>query len=89
MLNLTPALKVRLPDRVFSLFYPPPQLHGPLLLFSHSVVSIYDPIHCSPPGSSAHGIFQAGILEWVAISFSRGSSQPRDQTYNSCKSPAL
>ena len=35
---------------------------------------------CSLPGSSAHGIFQARILEWVAISFSRGSSQPRDWT---------
>ena len=35
---------------------------------------------CSPPGSSIHGIFQARVLEWVAISFSRGSSQPRDQT---------
>ena len=35
---------------------------------------------CSPPGSSIHGIFQARVLEWVAISFSRGSSRPRDQT---------
>ena len=35
---------------------------------------------CSPPGSSVHGILQARILEWVAISFSRGSSQPRDWT---------
>jgi len=35
---------------------------------------------CSPPGSSVHGIFQARILEWVAISFSRRSSQPRDWT---------
>ena len=35
---------------------------------------------CSLPGSSVHGILQARILEWVAISFSRGSSQPRDQT---------
>ena len=35
---------------------------------------------CSPPGSSIHGIFQAGVLEWVAISFSRGSSQPRGRT---------
>ena len=33
---------------------------------------------CSPPGSSVHGISQARMLEWVAISFSRGSSQPRD-----------
>ena len=35
---------------------------------------------CSPTGSSVHGILQARILEWVAISFSRGSSRPRDQT---------
>ena len=35
---------------------------------------------CSPPSSSIHEILQARILEWVAISFSRGSSQPRDQT---------
>ena len=38
----------------------------------------------SPPGSSVHGISQARILEWVAISFSRGSSQPRDQIWVSC-----
>ena len=38
------------------------------------------PVDCSPPSSSVHGILQARILEWVAISFSRGSSQPRDQT---------
>ena len=36
---------------------------------------------CSLPGSSIHGIFQARVLEWVSISFSRGSSQPRDQTW--------
>ena len=40
----------------------------------------------SPPGSSVHGIFQARILEWVAIPFSRGSSQLRDRTYVSCVS---
>ena len=39
---------------------------------------------CSPPGSSVHGISQARILEWVAISFSRASSQPRDQAQVSC-----
>ena len=38
------------------------------------------PMDSSPPGSSIHGILQAGILEWAAIPFSRGSSQPRDQT---------
>ena len=39
---------------------------------------------CSLPGSSVHGILQARILEWIAISFSRGSSWPRDQTQISC-----
>ena len=38
----------------------------------------------SPPGSSVHGIFQARILEWIAIYFSRGSSQPRDRSWVSC-----
>ena len=47
-------------------------------------LTLCDPKDCSPPGSSVHGILQARILEWVAISFSRGSSQPRDQVYISC-----
>ena len=42
-----------------------------------SRVRLCDPVDCSPPGSSVHGILQARVLEWVAISFSRGSSQPR------------
>ena len=42
------------------------------------------PMHHSPPGSSVHGIFQARVLEWVAISCSRGSSRPRDRTLVSC-----
>ena len=41
-------------------------------------------VACSQPGFSIHGIFQARILEWVAISSSRGSSQPRDPTRNFC-----
>ena len=45
---------------------------------------------CSPPGSSVHGISKARILEWVAISFFKGSSQPRDRNCVSCiASPAL
>ena len=36
---------------------------------------------CSLPGSSVHGIFQAIVLEWITISFSKGSSQPRDRTW--------
>ena len=42
--------------------------------------TLCDPMECNPPGSSVHGILQARVLEWVAISSSRGSSQPRDQT---------
>ena len=45
-----------------------------------SYPTLCDPLDCSPPGSSIHGILQARILEWVAISFSRGSSQPSDWT---------
>ena len=43
-----------------------------------------DPMDCRPPVSSVHGILYARILEWVAISFSRGSSWPRDRTRVSC-----
>ena len=42
--------------------------------------TLSDTMDCSPPDSSVHGILQARILEWVAMPFSRGSSQPRDQT---------
>ena len=54
------------------------------LVKSLSHIWLCDPVDCSPPGSSVHGILQARILEWVAISFSRGSSWPRDQTQVSC-----
>ena len=43
-----------------------------------------NPMDCTPPGSSIHGIFQTRVLEWVAISFFRGSSQPREWTQVSC-----
>ena len=46
--------------------------------------AFWDPVDCSLPGSSVHGISQARILEWVAISFSRGSSPLRDRTCVSC-----
>ena len=42
-----------------------------------SCLTLCNAMDCSPPGSSVHGILQARILEWVAISFSRGSSRPR------------
>ena len=47
-------------------------------------LTLCDPMDYSPLGSSVHRIFQARILEWVAIPFSWGSSQPRDQTQVSC-----
>ena len=61
--------------------------HGFLCSHAQSLLScptLCDPMDCSPPGSSVRGIFQAGILEWVAISSSRGSSHPRGQTCVSC-----
>ena len=47
---------------------------------AQSCPTLCDPMDCSPPGSSVYGIFQARVLEWAAISFSRGSSRPRDWT---------
>ena len=51
---------------------------------SLSHVRLCDPMDGNLPGSAVHGIFQARILEWTAICFSRESSQPRDQTRVSC-----
>ena len=47
---------------------------------TQSCLTLCDPMDYSLPGSSVHGILQARILEWVAVPFSRGSPQPRDQT---------
>ena len=46
--------------------------------------TLCNPVDCNAPGSLVHGILQARILEWVAFSSSRGSSQPRDRTHVSC-----
>ena len=54
------------------------------VLVTQSCLFLYDPTDCSPPGTSVHGTFQPRIPEWVAISFSRGSSRPRDRTCVSC-----
>ena len=51
---------------------------------AQSCPTLCNPMDCSPPGSSVHGIFQVRMLEWVAISFSRGSSRSRDSTHISC-----
>ena len=51
---------------------------------AQSCLTLWDPMDCSLPGFSVHGIFQARVLQWVAISFTRGSSWPRDRTQVSC-----
>ena len=53
-------------------------------LVTKSCLTLCDPMDCSLPGSSVHGISQSRILEWVALSSSRESSSPRGQTHISC-----
>ena len=50
-------------------------------MHAQSYLTLCNPMDCSPPGSSVHGILQARLLEWVAMPSSRGSSQSRDQTH--------
>ena len=57
----------------------------PVYLVTQSCLTLCNPIHCSLPGFSVHGLLQARVLEWVAFSSSRGSSWPRDQTQVSCR----
>ena len=73
------SFTVMCPNRSVFIF---PQLsEGPLLGKSlQSCPTLCNPMDCSLPGSSVYGILQTGILEWVAMLFSRGSSQPRDRT---------
>ena len=52
-------------------------------------LTLLDPMDCSPSGFSVHGALQARLLEWIAVPSSRGSSQPRDQTYIFYTSAAL
>ena len=54
------------------------------MFITQSCPTLCNPIVYSPPGSSVHGILQARILEWIAIPFSRGSSQTRDWILVSC-----
>ena len=55
-----------------------------MCVIAQSCLTLCNPVDCSLPVSSVCGISQARILEWVAISFSRGSSWPRDRTWVSC-----
>ena len=82
--NLSTWNSFRTKCSVFLQFLPSlsPVLPALCYLSMHLVAQLYstlcDPLDCSPPGSSVHGIFQARILKWIAISSSRGSSWPRD-----------
>ena len=60
--------------------YPPVEMINDDAKSLQSCPTLCDFMDCSPPGFSVHGILQARMLEWVAISFSRGSSYPRDGT---------
>ena len=53
-------------------------LYCPSVLVTQSCSTFWDPMDCSPPGSSVHVILQERILRWITILFSRGSSWPRD-----------
>ena len=57
-----------------------------MCLVTKKYPTLYDPMDCNPPGFPVHGIFQARILEWAAISSSRGASRPKDRTRISCVS---
>ena len=61
-----------------------PFLWAIVVLVTQSCPTLCDPMDCRLPGSSVHGILQVRILEWVAIPFSRGSSQPKNRTQVSC-----
>ena len=65
---------------------PPTPKHTRACMSAQLCLTLRALMDCSPPGSSIHGILQARIPEWVAVSFSRGSSQPRDRTRVSCVS---
>ena len=69
---------------VHPLFWGPDVLLFCCCLIAKLCLTLCDPMDCSLPGSSVHGILQARVLEWVAMLSSRASSQPRDQTWVSC-----
>ena len=71
-------------DRVLSKSTQLLQIWCAVCLVAQLCLTLCDPMDYSPPGSSVHEILQTRILEWVAMVFSRGSSQPRDRTWVSC-----
>ena len=74
------------PSLPSSLFFPLPPaiLSACACSIAQWCLTLCDPMECSPPGLSVHGILQARILEWVVMPSSRESSPPRDRTQVSC-----
>ena len=66
-----------------------PRVNSISVLITQSCPTLCNPVDCHSPGSSVHGILQARILEWVAMSSSRGSSRPRDGTQVSWTAASL
>ena len=79
-----PGFPRNIQQETSALFLPVSSHYYCCCLVAKSCPSLCDPMDCSPQGCSVHGISQASILEWVAFSFSRGSSLPRDQTQVNC-----
>jgi len=79
LVNFTPLKKWEIPTSFHSSWTASRSSSGSSEV-TQLCLTLCDLMDCSLPRSSAHGIFQARVLEWVAISFSRGSSRPRDRT---------
>ena len=81
---LTPFNQALMRERALSRSESYPTLCVRACSVAQPCLTLCNPMDCSPPGSSVHGILQTRIQEWVVISFSKGSFRPRDQTHVSC-----
>ena len=79
-LNLTEPMNISSNSSICSIL---------IVLVAQSYLTLYDPMNCSPPGSSVHGILQARMLGWTAIPFSRRSAWPRDWTHPALQADSL
>ena len=84
LLNLPPSYKKKLRHRETKLVFTQLLSSNVCVKVTQSCPTLCNPMDYSLPGSSVYGILRARILEWVAIPFSRGYSQPRDQTRVFC-----
>ena len=76
--SLSGLIRKRLRVKIYGYTHTHTHTHTHVVLVSQLCLTLCDTMDSSPPDSSVHGILQARILEWVAISFSKGSSQPRE-----------